>query len=89
MASVYGPLFTLATYPLAQLGVPAAFWVAQGRRRARRSAVVALVWRSAERLGRDPRLRGAGVGLNPLVLVHVVGGAHNDALTSLLLDGRR
>ena len=27
------------------------------------------------------------VGLNPLVLVHVVGGAHNDALTVLLVDG--
>ena len=26
------------------------------------------------------------VGLNPLVLVHVVGGAHNDALVVLLLS---
>ena len=24
--SVYGPLFTVATFPLAKLGVPAAFW---------------------------------------------------------------
>ena len=50
-------------------------------------AIVALVWWCARRLGRDPRLPALLVGLNPLVLVHVVGGAHNDALTVLLWMG--
>ena len=49
--------------------------------------MVALVWLCARRLGRDPRLPALAVGLNPLVLVHVVGGAHNDALTVLLWMG--
>jgi alpha-1,6-mannosyltransferase len=45
---------------------------------------VALVWKGARLLGRDPLLPAAFVGLNPLVLVHVVGGAHNEALVVLL-----
>jgi hypothetical protein len=49
--------------------------------------IVALVWWCAQRLGRDPRLPALVVGLNPLVLVHVIGGAHNDALTVLLWMG--
>ncbi len=34
--------------------------------------------------GVDPLRAAAFVALNPLVLVHVVGGAHNDALAMLL-----
>jgi alpha-1,6-mannosyltransferase len=36
-------------------------------------------------MGRDPVFAALAVGLNPLVLVHVVGGAHNDAILVLLL----
>src|SRR6185503_19105443 len=46
--------------------------------------IVGLVWKGAKLLGRDPVLPAAFVGLNPLVLVHVVGGAHNEALVVLL-----
>jgi alpha-1,6-mannosyltransferase len=46
--------------------------------------VVALVWRTAERLGRDPVAPALFVGLSPLVLVHVVSAAHNEALVVLL-----
>jgi alpha-1,6-mannosyltransferase len=46
--------------------------------------VVALVWRSAQRLGRDPRGPALLVGLSPLVLAHVVSAAHNEALMMLL-----
>jgi hypothetical protein len=46
--------------------------------------VVALVWRAAERLGRDPRAPALLVGLSPLVLAHVVAAAHNEALVLLL-----
>ena len=82
--SVYGPAFTLLTYPLAALGVGAAFWVLKALTAAASLSVVALVWRTAERLGRDPVAPALLVGLSPLVLVHVVAGAHNEAFVVLL-----
>lgn len=82
--SVYGPLFTLLSYPLAPLGVPEAFWVLKVVAALASLGVVALVWRTCERLGRDPVLPALFVGLNPHVLVHVVGGAHNEALVMLV-----
>jgi alpha-1,6-mannosyltransferase len=85
--SVYGPLFTAATLPLAETSVPSAFWALKAIAALASLGVVALVWWCARRLGRDPRLPALAVGLNPLVLVHVVGGAHNDALTVLLWMG--
>ncbi len=81
--SVYGPLFTLPTYALSPLGVPAAFWALKVVAAAASLGVVGVVWRTAERLGRDPVLPALAVGLNPLVLVHVVAGAHNEALVVL------
>jgi Glycosyltransferase family 87 len=85
--SVYGPLFTIATFPLAKVSVPVAFWTLKAVAALASLAIVALVWWCARRLGRDPRLPALAVGLNPLVLVHVVGGAHNDALTVMLWTG--
>jgi alpha-1,6-mannosyltransferase len=82
--SVYGPLFTIATFPLAKVSVPVAFWTLKAVAALASLAVVGLVWWCARRLGRDPRLPALAVGLNPLVLVHVVAGAHNDALTVML-----
>jgi hypothetical protein len=82
--SVYGPLFTLLSYPLAPLGVAGAFWVLKVVAAACSLGIVGLVWKGARLLGRDPVLPVAFVGLNPLVLVHVVGGAHNEALVVLL-----
>ncbi|MEA2492623.1 MAG: alpha,6-mannosyltransferase [Thermoleophilaceae bacterium] len=82
--SAYGPLFTLLTYPLSPLGVPAALWVLKVIAALSSLGVVALVWRIAKLLGRDPLVPALAVGLNPLVLVHVVGGAHNEALTLLV-----
>src|SRR5436190_9074406 len=82
--SVYGPAFTLLTYPLSPLGVPGAFWVLKATAAAASLGVVALVWKCAERLGRDPVPPALFVGLSPLVLVHVVSAAHNEALVLLL-----
>lgn len=83
-SSVYGPLFTIATYPLAKLGVPVAFWTLKAVAALSSLGVVALAWRCAERLGRDPVFVAIAIGLNPLILVHVVGGAHNDGLVVFL-----
>jgi hypothetical protein len=84
-SSAYGPLFTLLTYPLSPLGLPAAFWILKVVAVLSSLGIVALVWRIAERLGRDALFAALAVGLNPLVLVHVVGGAHNEALTLLIV----
>jgi hypothetical protein len=82
--SSYGPLFTLATYPLAQLSVPAALWTLKAVAAASVLALALLVARMAPARGVDPRRGFVMVALNPLVLVHVVGGAHNDATTMLV-----
>ncbi len=82
--SVYGPLFTLLTYPLSSLSLAGALWTLKALVAACSLGIVALVWKGARLLGRDPVPAVAFVGLNPVVLVHVVGGAHNEALVVLL-----
>jgi hypothetical protein len=82
--SAYGPLFTLLTYPLSGVGVPTAFWILKIAAALASLALVGVVWRIAERLGRDPLPPALFVGLNPLTLVHVVAGAHNEAYVVLL-----
>src|SRR2546423_125136 len=49
--------------------------------------IVALVWRGVRRTGRDPIGPALLVGLNPLVVLYAVGGAHNDLLMMLLAVG--
>jgi hypothetical protein len=83
--SAYGPLFTLATYPLAWLPVEAAVYVLKAISAAAVLATALLVSRLAPTRGIDPTRAAAFVALNPLVLVHVVGGPHNDGLAVLLM----
>jgi len=82
--SAYGPLFTLATYPLAWLPVGVAVAVLKAAAALSVLGIAALVSRLAAWRGVDPLRAAAFVALNPLVLVHVVGGAHNDGVTMLL-----
>jgi hypothetical protein len=82
--SAYGPLFTLVSLPLGKLGVGAALWTAKAAIGAAVLGLTAIVARLAAQRGLDPRPAAALVALNPLVLVHVVGGPHNDALMMLL-----
>jgi alpha-1,6-mannosyltransferase len=82
--SAYGPLFTLATYPLAWLPVGVAVAVLKAVPALSVLGIAVLVSRLAPARGIDPLRAAAFVALNPLVLVHVVGGAHNDGLTMLL-----
>jgi glycosyl transferase family 87 len=83
--SAYGPLFTLATYPLAWLPVGAAVYVLKAVSAVAVLAIAYLVARLAPARGVDPARAAAFVALNPLVLVHVVGGPHNDGLAVLLM----
>jgi Glycosyltransferase family 87 len=82
--SAYGPLFTLATYPLAWLPVGAAVALLKAASALAVLALAALVARLAPARGVSPVAAAAFVALNPLVLIHVVGGAHNDAFAMLL-----
>jgi len=82
--SAYGPLFTLASYPLAWLPVGAAVASLKALAAAAVLGIALLVARLAPARGVDPVRAAAFVALNPLVLVHVVGGAHNDGLAMLL-----
>jgi hypothetical protein len=82
--SAYGPLFTLVTYPLAWLSVDMAVAALKALAAASVLGLAALVARLAPARGVDPLRAAAFVALNPLVLVHVVGGAHNDGLAMLL-----
>lgn len=76
--SAYGPLFTLATYPLAWLPVWWAVAVLKVTAALSVLAIAVLVARIAPSRGVSPLGAAAFVALNPLVLIHVVGGAHND-----------
>jgi len=82
--SAYGPLFTILTYPLAWLPVGVAVAVLKAVAALSVLGIAAITGRIATWRGADPLRAAAFVALNPLVLVHVVGGAHNDGLTMLL-----
>jgi hypothetical protein len=76
----YGPLFTLPSYALTPLSVAAGFWVLKVAGALASLGIVWLVWDSARRLRIAPVPAAVLVGLNPLVLVWAVGGAHNDLI---------
>jgi hypothetical protein len=86
-ATVYGPLFTVASYPLAKLSLPLAIWCLKLVAAAASLGCVALVWRIAGQLGRSPARAAALFGLNPVLLVWTVGGGHNDLLMLMLALG--
>jgi alpha-1,6-mannosyltransferase len=83
LPSPYGPLFTLGTEALVALPLAAAYWVWKGIVLATSLGLLALVAWMAPRFGRSPRTAVALVGLNPLVLVYGIGGAHNEPLVLL------
>lgn len=82
---VYGPFFTLFTYPLAWVSVAVAFWSLKLIALASSLGLVLLVKSIAEKVSADTARAIAIVGLSPATLVHVVAGAHNEALTMLIV----
>jgi hypothetical protein len=83
LPSPYGPLLTLLTEGLAPLPLATAYWVWKGVVLAATLGTLALVAFAARRLGRSPQAAVVLVGLNPLVLVYGIGGAHNEPLVLL------
>ncbi len=76
--SPYGPLFTAVTYPLGLLPLPLAYWILKTVTMLASLGFIALVWRCAQKLGRDPRFAVVFVALNPIYLIYAMGGFHND-----------
>ena len=85
LTTPYGPLFTLLTEALVPLGIAGSLWALKALAALASLATVALIWRIAARTGRSPRAAIAFYGLNPLVLVFAIPGAHNEALIGLLV----
>ncbi len=83
VTSAYGPLFTMSSLVLGHIDLGAAVWTLKAVFGLSVLGIVALVARTATLRGEDARIAAAVVALNPLVLVHIVGGAHNDALMML------
>jgi hypothetical protein len=78
--SAYGPLFTLFSYALAPLTIAASALAYKAIAALASLVTVALVWNAARLRGIDPAKAAAAVGLNPLLVLYGVGGAHNDLL---------
>jgi alpha-1,6-mannosyltransferase len=96
VATAYGPLYTLLSYPLAPLGLKGALWGMKIEALAASAVTLILTWRCARAREIDPVRAVLIVGLNPLYLIYGLGGAHNDlimlalmmAAVSLTLAGR-
>jgi hypothetical protein len=83
LPSVYGPLFTLFSYLLAPLSIPASVGAYKTLAAVASLGTVVLVWHTAQARGTNPTRAVALVGLNPLLVLYGVGGGHNDPLMLL------
>ena len=85
VATAYGPLYTLLSYPLAVLGVTGALWGMKLEALVAGAGTLLLTWRCARLRGLDPKLALVAVGVNPLWVIYALGGAHNDLIMTLLM----
>jgi len=87
VATAYGPLYTLLSYPLAALGVVGALWGMKLEALLASAGTLALTWRCARARGFDPVAAVVLVGANPLYVIYGLGGAHNDLVMMLAMMG--
>jgi hypothetical protein len=85
VATAYGPLYTLLSYPLAELGLKGAVWGAKVEALAASAGTLALTWRCARARGYDPVVALVAVGANPLWVLYGLGGAHNDVIMTFFM----
>jgi hypothetical protein len=76
--SPYGPLFTVGTYLLPIGSLAVSYWLLKIITVLASLAFLALVYKCARQLGRDPRFALVFVAFNPIYLVYAIGGFHND-----------
>ena len=87
VATAYGPLYTLMTYPLAPLGVVGALWGMKVIALLASVGTLVLTWRCARVRDLDPVAAILAVGANPIYVIYGLGGAHNDLIMLLLMMG--
>jgi alpha-1,6-mannosyltransferase len=85
VATAYGPLYTLLSYPLAPLGLVGALWAMKLMALLASVATLTLTWHCARVRGLNPVTAVLVVGVNPLYLIYGLGGAHNDLVMLLLM----
>jgi Glycosyltransferase family 87 len=85
VATAYGPLYTLISYPLGLLGLKGAVWGAKVEALAASAGTLALTWRCARLRGLDPAVALVAVGANPLYVLYGLGGAHNDLIMTFFM----
>jgi len=85
VATAYGPLYTLLSYPLAPLGLVGALWAMKLEALLASAGTLALIWRCACTRGLDPARAILIVGANPLYVIYGLGGAHNDLIMMLAM----
>jgi alpha-1,6-mannosyltransferase len=85
VATAYGPLYTLLSYPLAPLGVKGALWGMKLEALLASAGTLALTWHCARVRELDPVKALLVVGANPLYIIYGLGGAHNDLIMLLLM----
>jgi Glycosyltransferase family 87 len=78
LRSPYGPLFTAATYLLPLNSLSLSYWLVKVLTVLGSLGFLALVWKCARLLGRDPRFPLVFVAFSPIYLVYAIGGFHND-----------
>jgi alpha-1,6-mannosyltransferase len=85
VATAYGPLYTLLSYPLAPLGLKGALWGMKLLAQLASIGTLALIWRCAKERGLNPVAAILAVGANPLYVIYGLGGAHNDLIMLALM----
>ena len=85
VATAYGPLYTLLSYPLGALGLKGAVWGAKFEALVASAGTLALTWRCARARGYDPAVALVAVGANPLYVLYGLGGAHNDVIMTFFM----
>jgi Glycosyltransferase family 87 len=85
VATAYGPIYTLLSYPLGLLGVVGGLWGMKVYALLASAATLALTWHVARRRGHDRIFALLAVGANPLYVIYGLGGAHNDLIMLALM----
>jgi hypothetical protein len=85
VATAYGPLYTLFSYPLAPLGLKGALWAMKLEALLASVGTLVLTWRCARTRKLNPVFAILAVGANPLYVIYGLGGAHNDLIMLLLM----
>jgi Glycosyltransferase family 87 len=85
VATAYGPIYTLLSYPLAPLGLKGTLWAMKLEALLASAGTLALTWRCARIRGFDPIWAVLAIGANPLYLIYGLGGAHNDLIMLLAM----